>query len=108
MAGPPMSMFSTIDGVVRAGAADLLERVEVDDDEVDRLDAVLVHRRGMFGIVAHAEQRRHAPTGCSVFTRPSMISGKPVSSDTSRTGNAGLGDRLAPCRRSRPARRRPW
>ena len=61
--------------------------------------------------------------GCSVFTRPSMISGKPVSSDTSRTGDAGRSDRLrraagrdqldaglatAP-RRTRPARscRRP-
>ena len=33
-----------------------LERVEVDDDQVDRADAMRLHRRDMFGIVAHREQ----------------------------------------------------
>jgi|GEM_PF-6315782 len=33
-----------------------LERVEVDDDEVDRADAVVGHRLGMLGVVAHREQ----------------------------------------------------
>ena len=33
--------------------------------------------------------------GCSVFTRPSIISGKPVSSPTSRHGKPGLAERLA-------------
>ena len=37
-------------GALRDGR---LERVEVDHHEVDRADAVRVHRRGMVGIVAH-------------------------------------------------------
>ena len=71
--------------IVGAGAAHLLERVEVDDDEVDRLDAVAR------ASPPHAPGRRGSPSrppctaGCSVLTRPSMISGKPVSSETSRT-----------------------
>ena len=51
-----MSMFSTIDGIVGAGAADFLEGVEIDDQEIDRLDAVLVHGRRVLGVVADAEQ----------------------------------------------------
>ena len=47
-----------LDDRVAVGAAHhgLEERVEIDDDEVDRSDAVLLHRRRMLGIVAHAEQ----------------------------------------------------
>ncbi len=44
--------------------------------------------------------------GWSVLTRPSIISGKPVRSDTSSTGKAGLGERASACRRSRRGRRR--
>ena len=51
-----MSIFSTIDGVVGAGEADLLERVEIDDDEIDGCDAVRVHGFDMFGIIAHGKQ----------------------------------------------------
>ena len=93
IAGPPMSMFSTHRGIVGAGNATCLERVEIDDDEIDRLDAVVVHGRGVLGIVADAEQAA-VDRGCSVLTRPSIISGKPVSSATSLTGSAGFGDRL--------------
>ena len=32
--------------------------------------------------------------GCSVLTRPSSISGKPVTSETLTTGQPGLGQRL--------------
>ena len=47
-----------LDHLVARGPArhGLRERIEVDDDEVDRADAVLGHRRGVRRIVAHAEQ----------------------------------------------------
>ena len=32
------------------------ERIEIDDDEIDRRDAMLLHRGDMLGIVADAEQ----------------------------------------------------
>ena len=66
------------------------ERVEVDDDEVDQGDAVLRRRR---------RDRRHRPrrarmppwtSGCSVFTRPSIISGKPVTSEIADDRQPGL------------------
>ena len=42
--------------VVAAGAAHLLERVEVDDREVDRADAVRLHGRRVPGVVADRQQ----------------------------------------------------
>ena len=53
-----MSMFSTIVVVGRdAGALHrLAEPVEVDAQQVDRIDAVLGHRRGMGVVVAPREQ----------------------------------------------------
>ena len=44
-AGPPMSMFSIAVGEVGAARDRRLERIEVDHDEVDRRDAVVLHRR---------------------------------------------------------------
>ena len=41
---------------VRAASHGRLERVEVDDDEVDRANAVLVHRRRVRRIVAHGQK----------------------------------------------------
>ena len=85
-----------------------LERVEVDHDQVDRRDAVLLHRR------RDARAGRAGPSmppwtcGCSVFTRPSRISGKPVSSDTSTTASpASCSARAVPPvdRSSAPPRR---
>ena len=80
-------------GIVGAGAADFLERVEIDDDEVDRLDAVLAHRRRMLGIVAHAEQpamhRRMQRLDAAVHDL-----GKAGELGDVAHGDAGLGDRL--------------
>ena len=69
MDGPPMSIFSMIVSRSAPLIDRIEERVEVDHDEVDRRDVMLFHRRGMLGIVAHAEQpamdlrveRLHAP-----------------------------------------------
>ena len=44
-------------GIAGAGTADLLERIEVGNDEVDRLDVMVVHGFRVLGIVADAEQR---------------------------------------------------
>ena len=56
IAGPPMSMFSTISSNAAARRSALLERIEVDDEQIDRRDAVGDHRRLMRGIGAHGEQ----------------------------------------------------
>ena len=47
-----------LDDLVTASALrdGLREGVEIDHDEVDRADAMLVHRRGVSGIVAHREK----------------------------------------------------
>ena len=75
--GPPMSISS-----IRAVG----ERVEVDDDEVDGLDAVA--RPGRPGARASSRSARMPPCtfGCSVTTRWPRIAGNPVSSATSVTG----------------------
>ncbi len=52
-----------------AAARDLLERIEVDADEIERLDPVLLERGDVFGLVAAGEdarvdarvERLHAP-----------------------------------------------
>ena len=51
-----MSMFSTQVGEVAAGGDRVLERIEADVEQVDAADAVLGHRLGVLGRVAHAEQ----------------------------------------------------
>ena len=87
MLGPPMSMFSIASSKRDARLLNgLLERVKIDADQVDRVDAMLLHRRDVLGIIAQGQQRA-VDAGCSVFTRPSIISGKPVTCATSVTGN---------------------
>ena len=71
--------------LARAGLDRRAERVEVDDEQVERLDAELAELRDVVG------RRRSASSpawmaGCSVFTRPSRHSGKPVTSLTGTTG----------------------
>jgi hypothetical protein len=67
-----------------AGGDRPLERVEVDDDEVDRVDAELGELSDVGGVRRSA--RIPAWTlGCSVLTRPPRHSGKPVRSATSTT-----------------------
>ena len=92
--------------VVGAGAADLLERVEVDDDEIDRLDAVIVHRLGVLGVVAHAEQaamhRRVQRLDAAVHDLGKAGELGDVAAPAGRRRRSPL-----PCRRWRPARRRP-
>ena len=56
MAGPPMSMFSMQVVEIRAARDGVLEGIEIDDQEIDRADAVRAHRLGVLGIVAQREQ----------------------------------------------------
>ena len=62
-------------------------------------------RRGrQVGRLVAAGQDAAVHLGCRVLTRPSIISGKPVTSETPVTGRPAVGQRAWPCRRSRPAR----
>ena len=89
-----MSISSTsASNGVSGFAAALANGIEVDDDEVDRLDAVARDRREVVGAVAAGEDAA-VDRGCSVLTRPSIISGKPVTSETLVTGKPGVGERL--------------
>ena len=55
-------MFSTASSSVTSGLRDrALERVEVDADEVDRLDPLRLERRHVLGVVAPREQRGVQP-----------------------------------------------
>ena len=69
-----------------AGGDGLAERVEVDDDQVERLDAQLGELLPVVLQAQVGEDARRAPCGCRVLTRPSRHSGKPVSSSTLVTG----------------------
>jgi hypothetical protein len=76
MVGPPMSMFSIAVARSQSGRATVCgERIEVDHHQVDRRDAV---RRHHGVVLAAAPEDAAVHRGCSVFTRPSIISGKPV------------------------------
>ena len=81
-------------GVRRVGGR-ARERVEVDDDEVDR--ARCRARRAPPGRPARSRRARMPPwtAGCSVLTRPSIISGKPVTSETLTTGRPASASALA-------------
>ena len=103
--GPPMSICSIAssfgDAVLPNG---LLEGVEIDADDVDGLDAVGVpwprrasRDRGVRGC-------RRARSGCSVLTRPSIISGKPVRVVDRRRARARRRSVPDGCRRSRRSR----
>ena len=72
-----------------------LERVEVDDQQVDRADAVLLPAPPCARATSRRASRPPWIVGCSVFTRPSSISGKPVSSATSVTGRPASASSLA-------------
>ncbi len=63
------------------------ERIEIDDHQVDRRDAV--GRRARHGRRRRCRRARMPACtfGCSVFTRPSIISGKPVTSEIPATGS---------------------
>ena len=80
----------------------LHKRIQVDDDDVDGGDVVLP-RVAMSS--ARPRRARMPPwtAGCSVFTRPSMISGKPVTAEMPVTGTPASRAR-ARCRLSTRAR----
>ena len=60
--GPPMSMFSIATSGSTSCAGDgLLEGVEVDADDVDRLDPLALQRRHVLRVVAPRQQRRVQP-----------------------------------------------
>ena len=65
-----------------------LERIEIHGHEIDRLDARV--RRWPSCGPARSRRASSAPwtAGCSVLTRPSSSSGKPVTSSTSDDGHA--------------------
>ena len=75
----------------RRFARRLGERIEVDDHQVDQADAVAGDRAEVVGTVA-PRQDAAVDLGVSVLTRPSIISGKPVTSETLVT-EAGVGQR---------------
>jgi hypothetical protein len=62
----------------------VLERVEVHDHHLDRRDRVLLQRGHVRGLVP-ARQDAAVDRGCSVFTRPSRISGEWVTSEMPTT-----------------------
>ena len=78
----------------RAGGHRLPERVEVDHDQVERLDAQLVELRECSGLRRSASMPAWT-AGCSVFTRPSRHSGKPVTCSTGVTGTPASAIRRA-------------
>jgi hypothetical protein len=87
----------------------LHERVEVHDDEIDEADAV---GPGGLEVLGCARRARMPPCtiGCSVFTRPSIISGNFVTSETLVTGRpASASARAVPPveTNSKPRDRRP-
>ncbi len=61
-----------------------LERIEVAHDQVDRRDLLLLERRLCCGL-SRTARMPPCTRGCSVLTRPSSISGKPVTSAMSMT-----------------------
>ena len=62
----------------------VLERIEIDRHQVDPADILRGHRGQVIAIISTREKAAMI-FGCRVLTRPSMISGKPVTSDTSVT-----------------------
>ena len=89
--GPPTSIISTASSsVTPRRARPSLERVEVDADEVERLDPVLGERGD---VVLRPSRRARMPAwmrGCSVLTRPPSISGNSVRLSTRVTVEAEL------------------
>ena len=63
----------------------LLERIEIDDEQIDRRDRDARRAPGSGRRCRGCASRPPWIFGCSVFTRPSIISGKPVTSATSVT-----------------------
>ena len=79
-----MSMFSMISSRSAPRVDGLLERVEVDHHQIDRPMPCSSIAAACSGL-SRTPSRPPWTIGCSVFTRPSIISGKPVRSETSRT-----------------------
>ena len=87
-----MSISSTrASNGVSGFCAALRERIEVDHDQVDRRDAVPGDGLEVVGPMA-ARQDAAVDAGCRVLTRPSIISGKPVTSETLMTGSPAVGE----------------
>ena len=82
---------------VRGG---LHERIEIDDDEVDQGDPVCGGRFEIVGVCPRRARMPPCTRGCSVLTRPSIISGKPVTSEIGSRAVPRIRAR-APCRRWR-------
>ena len=77
------------------------ERIQVDDDEVDEADAVALERGQVVGTDRGAPGCRRGCSGCSVLTRPSIISGKAGQRRRrwSRAGRRRLSARAVPAGR---------
>src|SRR6218665_1028706 len=95
MAGPPMSMFSIASSSVQPGLATVASngyRVTA------RMSIVSMPWAWRAATCSGRSRRASRPPwifGCSVFTRPSSISGKPVCSATSVTGRPASASSLA-------------
>ena len=49
IAGPPISIFSMQSSKLGAARHGFLKRIEIDHDQIDRLDVMRAHRFGMLG-----------------------------------------------------------
>ena len=99
-----MSMFSTASASVQSARRDGLERIQVQHQQVDGADAIRGHHRV---VDAGAAQQAAVHQRMRVLTRPSIISGKPVTSSlTSFHRKAGIAQFASRCRRSRAVRHR--
>ena len=91
--GPPMSISSISSSSVAALARGRLrERVEVDDHQLERLDCAAASC-SRWSASRWSASTPAAIRGWSVLTRPSSISGKPVTSATSVTSRPCLAQR---------------
>ncbi len=68
----------------------LLKRIEIDAKQIDRLIPCAFIAGSMLADYPAAPATPHVSFGCSVLTRPSIISGKPVTSETSVTFNPAI------------------
>src|SRR5690606_17428695 len=85
IAGPPMSMFSTMSANFAAGSADTFSNGY--RFSTSRSIAPIPCSAITASSVPRRPSRPPCTFGCRVLTRPSMISGNPVTSDTSRTAS---------------------
>ena len=86
MAGPPMSMFSIASASVQPGLATVASKGYKFTINKSIVSMLCAFKAAMCSGVSRRASKPPCTLGCRVFTRPSSISGKPVTSATSVTG----------------------